>query len=192
MGRGLADLVNALFLLMPVPMVIGVLVFIAVLMLPGWLFAMRSKQIRGLIRRRVRATPEEADALARQAIALTGGKGPLLIALGREAIRMHQRDLWNMAREQLSTLHDYNAELQELEASISRSSQPLLHPVEVLMTVKRLTKLGMLDAALTRLEEALTRFPDDEDLRSARSRTVTALNERQQPAEEFLSYSKDV
>ena len=192
MGRGLADLVNALFILMPVPVVIGVLFVLAMLLLPGWLFAMRTKQIKGLIRRRVRAAPDTAEELAREALAIAAGRGPLLIALGREAIRMHQRDLWNLAKEELVGFPEHAAELQELEASIGRESQPLLHPLEVLMTVRRLTELGMLDAAQARLNEAIARFPNDQELIDARAEVITALNKTQNPPDDFHSHNKDV
>jgi hypothetical protein len=176
MGRGLSDLVNTLFVMLPTQVVIVVMVIGAALLFPGWLFSMRSKQIRGLIRRRVRAAGDERAELADEAMLIANEKGPLLIALAREAIKMNQRHLFQRAITKLNELSLYSEETAELEASISRETQALLHPVEVLLATERLLNLGMNHAAKERVEEALQRFPDNEELLDAHTRVLLKLS----------------
>jgi hypothetical protein len=175
MGRGLSDLVNSLFVFLPVELAIAVLLAAALLILPGWIFAIRAKQIKGLIRKRVRASAEERDRLANEALALAAGKGNRLVVLARESLRMGQRELWKRAMDELQLLPAHVAEARELTASISRESQPLLHPVEVVMTVQRLLELHMTQAALDRIDEALERFPRDDGLLTAREQVLSSL-----------------
>jgi len=175
MGQGLSDLVNTLFLLLPYELAIVLIIGVAILFLPGWLFAMRSKQIKGLIRRRVRATEEARGHLAEQALELAAGKGDRLVILAREALKMGQRDLWKSAMDELKLLPAHSSEVQELTSEVSREGQPLLHPVEVIMTVKRLRELGMNQAALERIEEAIQRFPQDEELLTTRNEVLSSI-----------------
>jgi hypothetical protein len=175
MGQGLADIVNTLFGLLPFEFAIALLLLAAVLVFPGWVFSIRSKQIKGLVRRRVRATEEERAQLAAKAMELTAGKGDRLIVLARESLKMGQRDLWNTAMNALQLIPAHTTETKELLGAVSRERKALLHPLEVLMTVNRLRSLEMYEAALERVDEALERFPDDAELLSTRHEVLSSI-----------------
>jgi hypothetical protein len=90
-------------------------------------------------------------------------------------MKMGQRDLWNMAVEDLQQMPAHTKDTEELVAAISRERQPLLHPVEVIMAVNRLRSLQMYDAALERINEALPRFPKDAALLTARAEVLSSI-----------------
>ena len=123
----------------------------------------------------MRASDHERVQLANEALLLAAGKGNRLVVLARESLKMGQRDLWTAAMDELNLLPAHADEAKELTASISRERQPLLHPVEVLMTVDRLVELGMYQAALERIEEALERFPRDAELLTARAEVLSSI-----------------
>ena len=152
-------------------------VLLAVL-IPAWLFWLRSKQIKGVLRRWGRADDvEERTALADEAFRLTGGRGRLLVALMDEAHRLDYRPIWTRALEELERTGQCPQDVARIRAKITVERPPALHPVEEAVHVERMLGEGLLEPAWERLAPALERFPDDPDLIDLRDRIAAARSE---------------
>lgn len=173
MVRGLGDLVQSLELLLP-PWAVGLLVaVVAVALLPAWIDNMRVKQIRGTVRRMVRASEPQRLELAERAIRLAGRRRVRLDALVHVAHRYQQVELRRRGLQALEALDPASAK-QHREAIEREKPKEVLHPLEVVVRVERLLSEGLTDAAQARLDEALERHPDDPDLLALRARVRSA------------------
>lgn len=173
MVRGFGEVLESLGQLLP-PWVVATVAFVLlVAVLPAWVDNVRSKQVRGAVRRMVRASDQGRLDLAERAMRLAGRRPTRLTALVEHAHRYQQLDLRRRGLAMLQRVDPAGAE--HLLATIERDRpKQVFHPLEVVVRVERLLDEGMIDAAAARLDEALARYPDDPDLLALRSRLRSA------------------
>lgn len=162
MFRIFSDLGGLVFQLVPpwaIPIVIGVLGALAA---PFWLESVRGKQIKGAVRRMVRASEDERPPLAERALSLAGTRRTRLIALVQEAMRYDQRALRDEALVRLERVHRGDA--AELRKRIDKPRTRYRDPVEAVVRIEGLLDEGLVVAAREQLEEARRSFPHDPDL----------------------------
>ncbi len=164
MFRIVTDLQGLVFQVVPpwaVPLVIGALVALAA---PFWLENVRQKQIKGAVRRMVRADYEERPALVERALGLAGQRRIRLIALVQEAIRYDQRALRDEALGRLEQVKGGKTDAAELRKRVEKPRTRYRDPVEAAVRVEGLLDEGLLVAAREQLDEARSAFPDDPEL----------------------------
>ncbi|MBT3218749.1 MAG: hypothetical protein HN348_06625 [Proteobacteria bacterium] len=174
--RGLPDLVGTLNLLLPTWAVAIVLLLLGLAISPMWIHYVRSKQIRGLVRRMVRADEAERQLLVERAMALTANKGQRLLVVATEAHKMGQVVLRNLAMAQLEQMGGQDKELALLRELVKPTETPVTHPLEAAVVIERLLEEGVVRAAHEHLGRALRRFPGDERLLELRSDIEAALS----------------
>lgn len=169
MVRGFGELLQSLGLLLP-PWAVGAVAFVAVVaILPAWIDNMRVKQIRGTVRRMVRASDDGRLELADRAMRLAGRRPLRLVNLVEHAHKFQQLELRRRGLQALQGVAP--GEAQRLREAVEREKpKQVLHPLEVVVRVERLLAEGMEAAAVARLEEALQRHPDDPDLLALKRR----------------------
>lgn len=173
MVRGFGEVLQSLGMLLPPWAVAAVGGGLLLLMLPAWVDNMRVKQIRGTIRRMVRADEASRDALAERALRLARRRPTRLESVVERANHYQQLEL---RRRALQTLRRVDPEKAEylLERIERDKPKQVFHPIEVVVRVERLLAEGMVDAAAARLDEALDRYPDDPDLLALRQKVRSA------------------
>jgi hypothetical protein len=164
---GLSQLVRTLSEVVPVRALLLVLLVLAVVGLPAWLENVRERQLRGAVRRMVRADPEQRVALVERVKHLAGGVPRRLTVLAGEAIRYDQRDVRDHA---LAALEAAGGDSRSLRAKIERPKPKFRDPVEAVVRVEGLLAEGLVEAAREQLGEALAAFPDDGELKALESR----------------------
>lgn len=160
---GLSTLARMLGDLLPPRFLFPALAVLILLMLPSWYENMREKQIRGVVRRMVRAEPVERDALYSQALELAGQKRRRLHTLAGEAIRYDQRALRDRALvllEQTGGREEARTLRQKIEPVRSRYRDP----VEAAIRIETLLADGLTEAADEQLRLARAQFPGDAEL----------------------------
>lgn len=175
MVRVAQQLIEAVTSLLPPWMVAPVLGVLVLLSVPLWLNSVRNKQISGAVRRLVRAP----DAVAREALlkriwSLAAERPSRVLVIVREAIRYDQRQLMNEAMDWLDARGEAVEDLRIIRGKMTPEPKPVGHPLEVAVTVERLVEEGMHEAARSRLNDALARYPKDADL-MALSRRLNAV-----------------
>lgn len=164
---GLSQLVRTLSEVVPVRALLLVLLVLAVVALPAWLETIRERQLRGTVRRMVRADPEQRVALVERAMHLAGRVPRRLSVLAGEAIRYDQRDVRDHA---LAALEAAGGDSRPLRAKIDRPKPRFRDPVEAVVRVEGLLTEGLVEAAREQLGEARASFPDDGELKALESR----------------------
>lgn len=144
-----------------IPVVLGVA---GVLMLPPWLESVRSKQIKGAVRRMVRADEALREQLSDRALALAGHRRLRLIGLVQEAIRYGQRELIEAGLVRLESDPRGRRDAQALRDRIRKPGQRFRDPTEASVRVSALIEAELFVGAQEQLDEALERFPDDPEL----------------------------
>lgn len=170
---GLSTLARMLGDLLPARFLIPALVVLVLALLPVWVENMREKQIRGVVRRMVRAEPTERDALVAQALALAGQKKRRLTALAGEAIRYDQRPL----RDQALTLLEQAGGAEDARSLRKRIDPPKTRyrdAVEAAIKVEALLAEGLTEGAREQLALARTQFPTDPELEALQGRLPSA------------------
>ena len=161
--RGLSDIVQTLSMFLPTWAVVAVVAVAVMAISPWWIHSMRSKQIRGLVRRMVRADEARRRLLAEQAMGMAANKGHRLAVVATEAHKMGQVVLRDRAMAQLEQMGE-RKELALLLEMVKPKETPVAHPLEAAVIIERLREEGMFEAARDRLERALRRFPGDDRL----------------------------
>lgn len=169
-------------MLLPPWAVLAVFVVVLLLAVPAWLDNMRIKQIRGTVRRMVRAEPDQREKLGRDALWLASRRVKRVVALVEASIQYDQRALQSEALALLDGVSPQEA--RRLRSKLApEAEKKVLHPLEVVVRVERLLAEGMVEAARDRLEEGLARHPDDPDLLAWVPRVQAASEEVGAPAE---------
>ena len=164
MFRGLGDIAQLLLTALPpwaLAALAGVLVVVAG---PAWFDTVRIKQIKGCIRRMLRAPPNEHAALIEEAFDRAGTRPARLAALVREA---HKYGFKGMAERGLQAL----AGTRRAPADV-HALERLLHPppdapstaLQAVVRVEQLIAEGLWVGAKEQLEVARKRYPNDADL----------------------------
>ncbi len=147
-------------------------------MAPAWLRSGRSKQIRGDLRRMVRADAPRCEELADRVLSRARSDRHLLELVVREGRR---REQWALAAEALSRLRVAPRAVQaieRLEAELQAKEDKVWgHPIEAAAIIERLLDARMWDGASEKLAEALVRFPGDADLAALTARLERASRE---------------
>lgn len=164
---GLSQIARTLSELVPLRTLLLVLLVLAIVALPLWVETVRERQLRGTVRRMVRADPEQRAALVERAISLAGRVPRRLSVLAGEAIRYDQRDVRDRA---IVALEAAGGDSRALRAKIERPKSRFRDPVEAAVRVDALLAEGLVEAAREQLAEARSTFPDDPDLVALESR----------------------
>jgi len=160
---GLGQLVRSLSEIVPVRTLLVVLFVVGILALPSWFETVRDRQLRGAVRRMVRADPETRAALVDRAITLAAHVPRRLSVLAGEAIRYDQRDVRDRA---LAALEQTGADTRALRERIERPKVRFRDPVEAIVRIEALLSEGLVEAAREQIADARSTFPDDPDLAS--------------------------
>jgi hypothetical protein len=169
---GLIQIVRTLAQVVPLRVLVVLMVAGGILGLPSWIENVRERQIRGTVRRMVRADPPAREQLESQAIQLAErplpwpiepaeGTQRRLNVLAAEAIRYNQRSARDRA---LAALDAAGADTRALREKISRPTVKFRDPVEAAVRIDNLLKEGLVEAAREQLTIARTHFPDDPEL----------------------------
>lgn len=164
MLRGIADLLNGLALFLPFKVFVGVVVFVAVAAVPIWFETVRDKQIRGIIRRMIRADKDERSSLAASALDLAGKSPRRLGTLVRQAIHYDQRALRDEALAVLEATGKAPADVAHLRAMIAPKAAKFRDPIEATVRIEQLIEQGLHVAAREQLTAARASFPEDPDI----------------------------
>jgi hypothetical protein len=158
---GLVEIVRALGALLPLRILALVCVVVVVLALPAWFENIRERQIRGTVRRMVRADPPIRASLEDRALELAAGRTRRLTVLAGEAIRYDQRSARDRA---LAALDASGADTKALRDRIDRPKVRFRDPVEAAVRIEALIADGLTEAARENLDAARRTFPDDGEL----------------------------
>ncbi len=168
--RGLGDIMNVLMGVLP-PWATDIATFtLALIAGVAALYWSQMRRIRGTVRRMVKASPEEQELLAAQALKLAGTRPGLLLLLEQEAHRRHQHALAEAALLALKSTGKRQRDVTRVQRSRMPSRAPVGHPTEVALQVMNLLDQGMMEAASRRLHDGLKRWPDHPDLNELRER----------------------
>jgi len=175
MFRGLTDFFQILGGLLP-PWALALIgVVIALVMGPAWFDGVRSKQVRGRIRKMLRAPTAERPPLAAQALELAGARPRRLVTLVREAHKYDLRDLRDEALRRLVATGKAPEDVRVLRQLVKPPPTPVRDPLQAVVRVERLLELGLAVGAREALDEALAQHPDDPELRELSHRVDDAV-----------------
>lgn len=164
MTRIFTDLAGLLGAIVPPWAMPFVLVGIAAAVLPPWLESVRGKQIKGFVRRMVRAEDNERTALAEQALTLAGHKRIRLVGLALEALRYDQRSLRDAALARLDRHPKGRADAAKLRERFEKPAIRFSDPLAAQVRVESLLREGLVVGAAEQLEAARLQFPGHPDL----------------------------
>ncbi len=169
--RMIPELLETLGQLLPVWLYVPLLVVLAAALVPAWLFWLRSKQIKGQLRRMVRERdPERRAAHRARAFHLAAGRPRRLVGLADEAHRVGLKNVFDAAVRDLAAAGGPKVELDRLRKLVTEPPKRGAHPLEELVIIERMWDQGLHDAARARLTEVRARFPDDPDLATLEAR----------------------
>jgi hypothetical protein len=164
MMRGITDLGTALSAVLPPWMMAALGVVAAVAALPLFVERSRQKQIRGAIRRLVRADPPTRDALLRWVQTLSADRERRLTLVAEEATKREQWDLRQWALEGLERSETGRREAARLRKARTPEPKPFNHPLEAEAMARTLAAAGARVAARDVVRRARRRFPDSPEL----------------------------
>jgi hypothetical protein len=164
---GLVEIVRTLGALLPLRLLAVGVVVLVLLALPAWFENVRERQIRGTVRRMVRAEPPHRASLEHRALELAGAKPRRLTVLAGEAIRYDQRSVRDRA---LAALDAAGADTRALREKIDRPRTRFRDPVEAVVRIEALLGEGLTEAAREQLEVAAAAFPADPEIAALRER----------------------
>lgn len=177
--RGIPDIIHTLTQALPLWALIGLGLIVAGLLLPGWMYSVRQKQIKNRLRWLAGRRPDrDREAVLAELFSLAGEDPRLLTAVAEEALRVNQREVLKTAMQRLEATGKGGADLARLRREIQPERPTYKHPVEAAAAVTRLLDEGLTVQARARLTEAVARFPDDPEL----ARLAGRLAETVEPA----------
>jgi hypothetical protein len=131
---------------------------------PGFLWSVKTKQIRERVRRMIRATPDGRARALDEAMAIAGDDVVLVTLLAREARRLEQVFAADRALRHLEALPGGAPEAAKLRATAARPATPTGSAMGEAFAVRALLDEGLPRAASTRWESARAVFPGDPQL----------------------------
>jgi hypothetical protein len=138
---------------------------------PAWFDNVRGKQIRGQIRKMLRAErPTEKASHADEAMALAGDRPRRLVILIREAHKYQLNELRDRALRVLKEGGQAPADVEVLEKLVRPESKAAPTSLEAVVRVEQLLDAGLVVGAEEQLSAALERFPRDRELLALRER----------------------
>src|SRR5690606_25582445 len=172
--RMIPELLQTLAQLLPMWLYVPILVALAALIVPAWLFLLRSKQIKGQLRRMARERdPARKAAHRARAFQIAGARPRLLVSLADEAHRAGLKGVFDAALKELARSDGAPVDLERLRALTTAPPKRGAHPLEEMVIIQRMWDQGLHEAARARLAEVRARFPDDSDL-AALAETLTS------------------
>ncbi|MEN0065122.1 MAG: hypothetical protein AAGA48_23465 [Myxococcota bacterium] len=177
MTRIFTDLAGVVGQLVPPWAIPIVLIVAGVLALPPWLESVRSKQIKGFVRRMVRADDGERAELADQALQLAGTRRLRLVGLALEALRYDQRTLRDEALSRLEQHPKGRDDAAKLRERFEKPAVRFSDPLAAQVRVERLLREGLVVGAAEQLEAAQRQFPDNPELKQLEASIATAASE---------------
>ncbi|MEQ1500744.1 MAG: hypothetical protein ABMB14_00870 [Myxococcota bacterium] len=156
---GLGTLLRSLAVILPLKVVIGLSVLTAVLLAPAWFESIRDRQLRGLVRRMVRADAVQRAQLTTEALTLAMGKERRLVTLVEQASKYDQPPVRARALEALEGLGVSTARFKP-----AAKAPQVRDPIEAAVRIERMLRNGLLVTAREALGPALAAFPTDEEL----------------------------
>jgi hypothetical protein len=179
MLRGITDLLSVLGQIVPFPVLVGVLVVGALLAIPPWLRSVRTRQIKGALRRAARAHGDDARQVhIDQAFERAGTRPRLLVDLVEQALRNGQRDVVRRGLDALEATGRLELEARRLRRKIEPPDPRPRDPLQAIVRVERHLRAGLVVAAREALDPALREHPHDPDLQNLDRR----LREAEGPA----------
>ena len=172
MTRILVDIGQTVSSIVPpwaMPFVLGA---VALVLLPPWFESVRSKQIKGAIRRMVRAEPSLRQSLAERALHLAGTRRIRLLGLVQEAHRYGQHELLENGLKLLAQSERGRADAQRIRDQYAPAPPVLRDPLEAVVRVESLLQQGLVVAAREQLDAAVRKFPNDPDLKRLENRVA--------------------
>lgn len=160
---GLGQLLKALALLIPLPVLIGLAAVGGVFFGPAWLESARQKQLRGWVRRLVRAEPQERRDLEAQILTWSGDNAGRWSTVADAADHYGQPALRDLAISRLEALGAKDL-VRKWKDKDKRESGRARDPIQALVRIEALYKNGRTDLADEQLAEARAAFPGDPDL----------------------------
>lgn len=183
MFRGITDLIEVLAQLVPTPVLIGILVVAGLAAIPAWVRSVRTRQIKGCLRRAARAHDDtERHAELDAAFARAGDRPRLLVGLIEQAIRNGQPEAWRRGLDALAATGRAELDLARLRRKVEPPDDRVRDPLQAIVRVERHLRAGLVVAAEEALEEALADHPDDPDLRELAERVAVARAARRASA----------
>jgi hypothetical protein len=174
MMTGISDLVTALRTIFP-PWVLVAMGAVALVTLgPRWIESMRDKQLRGLVRRMIRADSAERTRLREQILGIAGTRPGRLVAVVLHAIHYDQRHLRDTALRTLEATGAAPADVTRLRARIEKPPTRFRDPIEAAVRIEQLFRDGLVVAATEQLAIARAAFPADPDLQALAAREASS------------------
>lgn len=164
MVRGVSDVVSGLLVIFPPWVLIAAGLVLVVALGPRWIESMRDKQIRGLVRRMVRADRSERARLSALVTEIAGNRAGRLVATIHHAIHYDQRALRDAALARLEAGGQAPDDVERLRARIEKPPPRFRDPIEAAVRIEQLLRDGLVVAAQEQLRAALAAFPADPDL----------------------------
>lgn len=158
---GVSDVINGLMILLP-PELVGLLVVVAAALLaPGWVHATRARQLKGMIRRRVRASEADRSILMDEILQRAGMDVPLLGVAYGEASKREQVVLIAALRARLEQNARGQEELARHTRKTERKKPPPRHPLETIAIVETMIEAELWVAAADQVAQALEAQPTE-------------------------------
>lgn len=174
MTRIFTDLAGLVGQLVPPWAIPFVLAAVAALALPPWLESVRGKQIKGTVRRMVRADERERAHLATRALELAGHKRIRLVGLALEALRYDQRLLRDRALARLESHPKGRVDAVKLRERFEKPAIRFDDALTAQVRVERLLDQGLVVGAAEQLTAARHQFPHDPELAALQTRVDQA------------------
>ena len=171
MSRAIGDLINALTTLVPLRMLVVIAVLLAVSAAPFWMESIRDRQLRGLVRRCVRAEEGPRDALVAEILRVAADKPNRLRTVAQVALHYDQRDVHDRALAALEATGKAAEDVKLLRQKVEKPPIRFRDPLEAVVRVEALLDAGLRVGAQEQLDAALKAFPRDPDLERLQART---------------------
>jgi hypothetical protein len=170
MVRALGDLINTLTIFVPLRVLVLVGVGLAITAAPYWMEAMKDRQLRGMVRRCVRAENVDRNELVDDILRRAGDKPNRLLTVVHSAAHYAQRDVHDRALAALEATGKAAADVKRLRREAEKPAVQVRDPLVATIRIEKLLDAGLTVAAREQLDAALRAFPGDPDLEALRAR----------------------
>ncbi len=163
---GVIQLLKTIGTVVPHQYLFPILIVLCIAGFPTFLHSVKTKQLKSQVREVAKAATLDVRKLEEdRAIAMTERSPRRLIALADAAIALNQRGLAERAISELASVEHDPRDIARLQRELAPPKTHFVaHPIEAIVTIKRLMDQGLTDLARQRLAEAQERFPGDEEL----------------------------
>ncbi len=146
---------------LPLPILAALAATLVIWLGPAWWNSLRTREIRGLVRRIGRG--ESVPALTARAFRIAGSRPDRLALLAAEANRRGLQPLREAAFAALTEVDPARAASERVGQAPPKGAQEA-HPLAAVVAIEGLIAAGAWEAAGARLASARARFPDDPEL----------------------------